>query len=288
MPERGSDEHRKWLDAEYSPSQTARDAAGSMRAGREKAELARAHFQARGTHRVLSYGPKRRNQVELFLLEGAHKPAFLMLHGGWWQEGSIDDGARYARAVTEIGAQHIAVGYTLAPEATLDQIVDEAAAAVSYVIAHALELGCDPDRIYVGGHSAGAHLAATLVTDLVPTHVREGIAGLLLIGGAYDLAPIAESYVNDLVGMSAEDAHRLSPAFHLPTRRIPVTVRVGELEPSEFHRQSATLTNAWGGAAKVVSGVVPDRDHFDLLDELDTSGGSLQEDLRALSSGQTS
>ncbi|NCV75356.1 alpha/beta hydrolase, partial [bacterium] len=78
------------------------------------------------------------------------------------------------------------------PEATLSEIVDEAASAVRYVVDHATELGCDPNRIFVGGHSAGAHLAAALVTDIVPANVRESVAGLLLIGGAFDLRPISE------------------------------------------------------------------------------------------------
>lgn len=282
MPVSAEGDRRRWLDAEYSPSRTARDAAGSMQEGRRKAESARQHFQTVGTYQTRSYGPRERNQIELFALHGDPKPAFLMFHGGWWQEGSIDDGARYARAISEIGAHHIAVGYTLAPNATLTEIVEEAAAAVGYVRAHARELRCDPQRIVVGGHSAGAHLAATLVTELAPAHVREAIAGLLLIGGAFDLRPIAESYVNERVRMSIAEAQRLSPALHSPMKRVPVALRVGEHEPSEFHRQSAALIDAWSGAAEVDFAVVPGRDHFDLLDELDTPGGSLQGDLRAL------
>lgn len=288
MPASEESDRRRWLDAEYSPSATARDAAGSMRAGRARAEHARERFRASGMYHRRSYGPKERNQLEIFAPPGEANPAFLMFHGGWWQEGSIDDGARYAQAVSDVGAIHIAVGYTLAPAATLSEIVAEAAASVSYVIEHAAEFGCDPTRILVGGHSAGAHLAATLATDVAPAPVREGIAGLLLIGGAFDLNPIAESYVNDVVGMSAEEARRLSPALRLPARQIPVILRVGEYEPSEFHRQAALLADGWRGAAQVACAMVPGRDHFDLLDELDTAGGLLQSDLRGLLAGRAS
>jgi arylformamidase len=120
------------------------------------------------------------------------------------------------------------------------------------------------------------------VTELAPPHVRSAISGLLLIGGAFDLEPIAESYVNNLVGMSADEAKRLSPVHYQPQRNIPVLLRVGEHEPSEFHRQSALLRERWAGNATVSLATVPGRDHFDILEELDTPGGLLLQDARAL------
>ena len=97
-----------------------------------------------------------------------------------------------------------------------------------------------------------------------------------------DLEPIAESYVNNLVSMSADEAKRLSPVHYQPQRNIPVLLRVGEHEPSEFHRQSELLREKWASHATVSFATVPGRDHFDLLEELDMPGGSLLQDARAL------
>jgi len=205
-----------------------------------------------------------------------------MYHGGWWQEGSIDDGGRYAATLAPLGETHVAVGYSLAPAATLPAIVAEASAAVTFLIEHAATLGCDVSRIVAAGHSAGAHLAATLVTELAPVHVQRAISGLLLIGGAFDLEPIAESYVNNLVGMSADEAKRLSPVHYQPQRNIPVLLRVGEHEPSEFHRQSEPIRKKWARHDTGSLATVPGRDHFDVLEELDMPGGSLLRDARAL------
>jgi len=253
-----------------------------MSAGRERTALARSTAQASGIYHRVSYGPREANHLEIFAVrEGAH-PTLLMFHGGWWQEGSIDDGGRYAATVSPLGATHVAVGYSLAPAATLSEIVAEASSAVTYLIEHATKLGCDASRIVVGGHSAGAHLAATLVTELAPPKVRSAISALLLIGGAFDLEPIAESYVNSLVGMSADEAKRLSPVNYVPHRSIPVLLRIGEHEPSEFHRQSELLREKWASHANVSLAIVPARDHFDVLEELDTPGGSLLRDARAL------
>jgi arylformamidase len=253
-----------------------------MSAGRDRTALARNTAQASGVYHRVAYGPNEANRLEIFAdREGAH-PTFLMFHGGWWQEGSIDDGGRYAATLAPLGATHVAVGYSLAPAATLPTIVAEASAAVTHLIKHAATLGCDVSRIVAAGHSAGAHLAAALVTELAPVHVQRAISGLLLIGGAFDLEPIAESYVNNLVGMSANEAKRLSPVHYQPQRNIPVLLRVGEHEPSEFHRQSELLREKWTSHTTVSLATVPGRDHFDVLEELDTPGGSLLSDLAEL------
>lgn len=253
-----------------------------MAAGRARTLHARSHADAGGFHRVAQYGETAASSIEVFSRSSERRPTFVMFHGGWWQEGSIDDGGRYAEAIVSLGATHVAVGYPLAPNASLPRIVDAAAASISYLIKHADQLACDPSHIVVGGHSAGAHLAAMLVTERAPEHIRQSITGLMLIGGAFDLTPIAESYVNDRVGMSARDVHELSPVNYLPASRIPVLLRVGELEPSEFHRQSELLQERWSPSATVTRALVPGRDHFDVLDELDSPSGSLLHEVAEL------
>lgn len=235
---------------------------------------------------VVSYGPLPSQRIEWFTsaaaasaIPGAPRPIFVMFHGGWWQEGSIDDGGRFAAAIVGAGGVHVAVGYTLAPAASLREIVDEAATAVATIAATASQHGADPSRIVVAGHSAGAHLAASLITTLAPEATRSLVAGLLLVGGIYDLPPLAESYVNDKVGMSPGEAAALSPAAHQPLCDVPVALRVGEREPAEFHRNAALLVERWAPSLTSVGvSVVADRDHFDVLEELDDSGGALLAD----------
>jgi len=122
-----------------------------------------------------------------------------------------------------------------------------------------------------------------MVTELAPTPVREHIAGLLLISGAYDLGPVAESYVNDAVRMSPAEAQRLSPANLMPLRDVPVHLHVGGRESSEFLRQSNLLLERWSPALTDMQlNVPPDRDHFDVLEELDHASGSLFRDVQVL------
>ncbi len=275
-----------WLNQQYSPSRTAHDFNSSIQSYKAGTEAARAAITG-NRHRVLAYGAPPSNRIECFLprtegVPGAARrgaPIFAFLHGGWWQELSIDYAAAPAVVLTDAGAIYASIGYTLTPAVQLREIVAEVSAALTTIAANATGMGGDPRRIVLAGHSAGAHLAATQLTALAPEAPRYTAAGLLLIGGAYDLGPIAESYVNEKVRMSAADADALSPALLTPLHDVPVKIRVGEEEPEEFHRNAALLLERWSPSLNAInSATLSGRDHFDALDELADPHGRLYAD----------
>ena len=281
-----SSERIAWLNEQYSPSRTAHDFNASIQSYKVGTEAARAAI-AGNRHRVLAYGAPSSNRIECFLprTEGAPggarrgAPIFAFLHGGWWQDLSIDYAAAPAVALTDAGAIYASIGYTLTPAVQLREIVAEVSAALTTIAANATGMGGDPRRIVLAGHSAGAHLAATQLTALTPEAPRYTAAGLLLIGGAYDLGPIAESYVNEKVCMSEADAAALSPALLTPLHDVPVKIRVGEEEPEEFHRNAALLLECWSPSLSAIdSATLSGRDHFDALDELADPHGRLYAD----------
>lgn len=281
-----SSERITWLNEQYSPSRTAHDFNASIQSYKAGTEAARAAIMG-SRHRVLAYGAPSSNRIECFLprtegVPGAARrgaPIFAFLHGGWWQELSIDYAAAPAVALTDAGAIYASIGYTLTPAVQLREIVAEVSAALTTIAANATGMGGDPRRIVLAGHSAGAHLAATQLTALAPEAPRYTAAGLLLIGGAYDLGPIAESYVNEKVRMSAADAAALSPALLTPLHDVPVKIRVGEAEPEEFHRNAGLLLERWSPSLSAIdSATLSGRDHFDALDELVDPHGRLYAD----------
>ena len=286
-----SSERVAWLNAQYSPSLTAHDFNGSIQSYKTGTDASRAAITGK-RHRVLAYGAPLSNRAECYLprAEGAPggvvrggarrgAPIFAFLHGGWWQDLSIDYSAAPAIALTDAGAIYASIGYTLTPAVGLCEIVAEVSAALTTLAAHATEMGGDPRRIVVAGHSAGAHLAATQLTTLAPEAARYTVAGLLLIGGAYELGPITETYVNEKVRMSEADAAALSPALLMPLHDVPVKIRVGEEEPEEFHRNAALLLERWAPSLSAIdSATLSGRDHFDALDELADHHGRLYAD----------
>ena len=135
-------------------------------------------------------------------------------------------------------------------------------------------LGIDPAGLHLSGCSAGGHLAA--MTMLAPW-ARYGLAtspirSVTLLSGVFDLRPLPLTYVNDAVGMSAEDALRNSPLLLIDTvdgDLPPALIVHGDNEPAEFKRQSREFAEAIerrGGQATVHE--IADRNHFDLVFDL--------------------
>jgi acetyl esterase len=89
--------------------------------------------------------------------------AIVWLHGGGFVMGDLDTEHPWAtRAADGSGAVVIAVGYRRAPEHRFPAALDDAYAALTWTAEHATELDIDPTRIAVGGHSAGAGIAAAM------------------------------------------------------------------------------------------------------------------------------
>lgn len=94
---------------------------------------------------------------------GRVRPALLYLHGGGWCFGSINSCTCYCAALAaEADIAVIALDYPLAPENPYPAALNACAEAFDYLVSHADSLGIDPQRISVGGDSAGGNLALAL------------------------------------------------------------------------------------------------------------------------------
>ncbi|MEZ5761374.1 MAG: alpha/beta hydrolase [Paracoccaceae bacterium] len=256
-------------DRQLSPSLSAKDAAGVLT--RHAAETAALWDDPALTcTRDIAFGPAPRTRLDIVRPAGPGPfPCLAFIHGGFWQEGDKSGSGFAARALSRAGWATALIGYTLAPEARLTQIVDEVGKAVRHLGANAAALRIDPARLVVGGHSAGGHLSAALVCGKAGNDVAERIAGAVLISGVYDLAPIAKSYVNDAVGMDADEMHRLSVMADAPVRDIPVHMMIGADEPAAFLEQTDALHANWSSVlTRATLHRAAGRDHFDILDEL--------------------
>ena len=96
----------------------------------------------------------------------------LYFHGGGWVLGSVDTHDHVTRALAaESGCAVLSVDYRLAPEHPFPAGLDDAFAVSAWTHANARSLGCDPDRLAVGGDSAGANLAAVVTQSGLPVPV---------------------------------------------------------------------------------------------------------------------
>ncbi|WP_433469141.1 alpha/beta hydrolase [Spirillospora sp. CA-128828] len=200
------------------------------------------------------------------------RPVFVFLHGGYWMALSRDVSSFMARTLHEQGIATVVPDYTLAPEATLEEIVRQVRAAIAWVYRHGREHGLDPERIVVGGSSAGGHLTAmTMVGGWqeslgVPENV---VKAAMPFSGLFDLRPVTRIYVNEYVKLDLERAAALSPALLPVGHRCPVVLAVAENDGEGFLAQSRSFHPIWDAGDLMI---VPGRDHFDVVLDLADAG----------------
>ena len=122
-------------------------------------------------------------------------PVMLWIHGGGWQTGDKSRVALKPRAFTEHGFVFVSTNYRLLPEVAMDVLIRDVAKSIGWVHRNIANYGGDPERIFVGGHSAGAQLAAIVSIDQryldeqdVPLTVLKGCVPV--DGDTYDIPKI--------------------------------------------------------------------------------------------------
>ncbi|WP_280274206.1 alpha/beta hydrolase [Nocardia wallacei] len=251
---------RDELDREYSPSSVAPQYLSILRSYRLRSESARERHRHDADVR---YGPEPAETLQFFPPARGPAPVHVFVHGGHWQESSKEDACFAAPAFLRAGAAFAALGYGLAPQRTLGDMVRSVRRGIRWLADHAAALGIRPGGIYLSGSSAGAHLVAAAVAsnsgDLAP------VAGITLLSGVYDLEPVRHSYVNDLVGLTPADVHAYSPIHHLPLRTPRILVARATAETSEYARQQQEFVRSLRAAAQHCNDrIFPNRNHFDL------------------------
>src|SRR6266404_5035975 len=120
----------------------------------------------------LRYGPRQRNRID-FLKVRQDGPTLLFIHGGYWQTRAKEVFTVFAEGPMAHGINVALIGYTLAPEATLDEIVAEIHAGIDHLAKQLPALGAAKDGVVVSGWSAGGHLASLALSH---PFVRAGMA----------------------------------------------------------------------------------------------------------------
>jgi arylformamidase len=211
----------------------------------------------------MAYGPKPRNALDLFTPQNP-KGLLVFVHGGYWMRFDRKDWSHLANDALAKGFAVAMPSYTLTPHATITNIVDEITAAISYAA------GKVAGPIGLVGHSAGGHLVARAVCQdsLVPVDVLARVKRVISISGVHDLRPLLRTQMNETLRLSPREAELQSPVLHVPVHDTEFVALVGANERPEFIRQSQLLANVWLGlGAKTMLVTVPDRHHFDVVED---------------------
>lgn len=223
----------------------------------------------------IRYGDGEKQALDIFRCHDAEAPTLVYLHGGYWQGGDKSLYSFIAPPFISAGVNMVVLGYDLCPSVTITRISEEVREAMAFLWRNAATLGLGRDRITLMGHSAGGHLTQMMMAtswpawgdDLPPDLIKAAIP----VSPLSYLEPVRLTEVlNAAIRMDPAEAEAESPMTnHPPVTNAPQLVVVGGAETSEFHRQARMYREAYATPQRPLELlIVPDVDHFDLLNVL--------------------
>jgi acetyl esterase/lipase len=260
-------------DAAYNNSEAVRnsDALNAARIADSEA-FRRAH----PGHLDLSYGPRERHRWDLYPANTADAPCLVFIHGGYWQRNSREQFANLIAGPHAHGWAAALPGYTLAPDASLTEIVSEINAALDWLAQHGPSHGI-AGPVVLSGWSAGGHLTAACLS-----HPR--VSAGLAISGIYELGPIRDTYLNEKLRLTDQEIEALSP-LRQPMVKKPLAIAYGTAELPPLVADSRHL-HARRAAEHLPGPLIPvaGADHFTIVHELRDADGELTRQLLLLAS----
>ena len=268
-----------WLEAQYNNRARVADSAQQLAGWAEASALARERI----AQQVLDvrYGDGPGETLDVFPA-GPGAPVLIYIHGGYWRSLDKSDFSFVAPSLVADGAMVVVPNYALCPAVTVEDITLQMVKAVAWTWRHAADHGGDPGRMALVGHSAGAHLAAMLlscrwkqVDEEMPPYP---LTGALAISGLYDLEPVRlTDFLQTDLRLTPAQVNRLSPAFFPRPKGGKLYAVVGAEESDEFLRHNQLIRDQWGPTAVPVCETVPGTNHFTVLQSLADPGGRLHE-----------
>jgi len=220
----------------------------------------------------LNYGETAGERLDLFPASRDGAPLLVYIHGGYWRSLDKSDFSWIAPPFVNHGVSVALLNYGLAPGTPMEEIVRQMLRAHAWLFRNGDRLGFDPNRIYLVGHSAGAHLTAMMMAALWPVYgtdlPADLVKGGLAVSGIYDLEPLRHApFIQADLKLTAKRARLLSPVHLPPATGRPLYTAVGALESGEFKRQTALIGKAW--PRNLVHEVrMPGFHHLNVIEEL--------------------
>jgi len=211
----------------------------------------------------IAYGEGKLQGFDFYRAAGTNRPLLVFIHGGYWQGGDKSDIGFIAAPYVRAGISVAVMNYSLAPQASIEQMAGEVHALLARIRGMADQLDIDLARLSLMGHSAGGHLAAYIAADIAAAGKDTPVQAVFAISGLFDLVPLIPTSLNKALGLNVQRAEQLSPVLMAGPSTTRVHTIIGEQETEQFHIQAAVIANCWPQV--VAHHVVPATHHYTVL-----------------------
>jgi acetyl esterase/lipase len=161
--------------------------------------------------RDIAYAENPRRRLDVYAPRPAATPApvVVFFYGGGWASGSKAMYRFVGAALAARGVLVVIPDYRLYPHVRFPAFMEDGAKAVAWTRANAARFGGDPHRLFLMGHSAGAHIATLLALDtgyLRAVHLspQRDVCGVIGLAGPYDFLPLHDATLKAIFGPEAE------------------------------------------------------------------------------------
>ena len=246
-------------DARYNNTDAVQNSQEIVAELREASAAVRSEFPATLDQ---AYGAAERQKLDLFPAADRGAPCLFFIHGGYWQRNSREGFSVLGNGVRAHGWSVAMPSYTLTPDGSMTNIVDEMRAALTWTRDQVT------GPIVVSGWSAGGHLTA-MVLD------HPGVQAGLAISGVFELGPVRDTYLNEKARITDAEIETLSPLRH-PVVPKPLAIAYGSAELPPLVGDSRAL-HAKRAAAHAPGALLPGPgdDHFTIIGSLRQPDGLL-------------
>jgi acetyl esterase/lipase len=230
-----------------------------------------AYFGSYERRASIPYGREPRQSLDVYVPTGAatHRPIVVFWYGGMWTKGTKEQYRFVGAALANSGYVAVLPDYRLFPQARFPQFVEDGALAVRWAHEHATEIGGDAHAIFLMGHSAGAHLTATLALD--EHYLRnvgggfQWVRGWIGLSGPYDLNASWAPLLGE-VFRAPYTANDWQPIRLVGGRSPPALLIHGTADSMVAAQQADLLTQALTGLGVPVDCHIYDgASHFDTV-----------------------
>ena len=245
------------------------------------------YYEGSGAH-------SKKHLLNLYLpLDRKEHPIVIFVHGGSWQRGDKDAyGGAYGklgRSLARAGLGVAIINYRLSPEVRHPEHARDVARALAWVYKQSKVYGWHQKKIFLMGHSAGAHLSSLIAVD--PSYLAEHglkpdvVRGVVAISGVYDLeltGVTGQLMYQSVFGTESQMLRKASPTSQVGTRPAPFLLLYAEEDyvTADFQaRRFQKALKAAGGKATARN--VPDRNHMNIIVGAGKKGDLVQEEVLA-------